>query len=670
MPSTNSWYEIKALANGSAEIFIFEEIGLWGITAKRFIDDIKALGDVKEILLRINSPGGSVFDGMAMYNLLKSHPANVTVRVEGVAASMASVIMCAGNRVIVPENALVMIHNPMGGVYGDEEELRKVADVMAKVKAAIVSAYVARTGRTEDEVAAWMNAETWFTGAEAVEFGFADETDKPVALAACAHRAFANYQNTPASLKAMAMNSPTTTAVVAANTGVTTMPQAQPSAKPGDQTTTVAAKSEAEIRAEVMAQEQGRRQTITARFGTHATAHAELLRNCLDDMQCTPEAAADRLLNALGAAATPTATPTRVSVVTGSAQLLAHAEEALAVKANLIKPADVSKNNGLRGYTLAEMARALLEAHGVGLVGVDRLGMVGQAFTHSSGDFGRVLGNVAHRALLFGYDNQEQSFRDWTIKGTLSDFRPADRVGLDGFPLLDKVPEGGEYKYATLNDRGETIQLATYGKLFSITRQAIINDDLSVFTEVPQKMGQAAYRTLNRLVYAVLSGTHKMADGKTLFHADHKNIAVAAAPSVAALGAAKALMRKQKDSAGAVLNVRPGFVIAPVALEDIFRSLLAAEYDPAQAEARVPNPVRNMAEVIADAELDEVSTSAWYLVGGRGYDTIEVAYLDGDERPRLEQKSGWTVDGVEFKVSIDAGVKARDHRPFVKNEGQ
>ncbi len=662
MPSTKNktWFEIKALANNEARIEIFEEIGYWGVTAKTFSDSLKALGDVQTIYLHINSPGGSVFDGMAIYNILKNHPANVIVRVEGLAASMASVIMCAGDEVIVPENALVMIHNPTGGAYGDEDEMRKMADVLAKVKAAIVSAYVSRSGRTEEEVAAWMSDETWFTGAEAVAAGFADKTDQPVELAACAHRMIANFTKAPDSLKNLSGTPTQTPATAAGKTGVITMPEPKTPATP-------VAKTEEEIRAQAIAGERARRDSIKAKFGVHATAHAELLNTCLDDMNITAVDAGDRLLKALGEGVTPSNKTTHISVVTGNAQFLQDAEQVLSARSGLLKASEVRKENGLRGYTLAELARATLELHGASLVGMDRMGMVGHAFTHNSGDFTRLLGNVAHKAMLFGYEDQEQSFREWTIKGTLSDFRPADRVGLESFPVLDKVPEGGEYKYATLADRGERIQLATFGKLFSITRQAIINDDLHAFTEIPKKMGQSAYRTVNKLVYAVLTSNPQMADGKALFHADHKNLLTGAAPSIASLGLARAAMRKQKDSANTVLNIRPGFVICPVALEDQINTIIAGEFDPAGGDAKVPNAIRNFATVISDAELDEVSASNWYLVAGRGYDTIEVAYLDGDESPRLEQQAGWTVDGVEFKVGIDAGVKARDFRTFQKN---
>ena len=168
---------MQAAANvpTTAEISIFDEIGMWGVTAKQFISDLKALGDVKDILLSINSPGGSVFDGLAIYNALRSSGANVTVKVMGIAASIASVIAMAGKKIVMPENAFMMVHNPLGGGFGYSEDLRAIADAMDKVGESLIATYVARTGKSAEEVKALLDAETYMSAEEAVSLGFADE---------------------------------------------------------------------------------------------------------------------------------------------------------------------------------------------------------------------------------------------------------------------------------------------------------------------------------------------------------------------------------------------------------------------------------------------------------------------------------------------------------------
>ena len=178
-----TWYSIQAKADQSADISIFDEIGFWGVTAKQFIGDLKAI-DAKTIKLAINSPGGSVFDALAMYNALRQHPANVEVTVLGVAASAASLVAMAGDTIVMPENAFMMIHNPLNFAYGNADELREVADVLDKIGASLVATYANRTGLPEDEIKALLDAETWLNAEEAVLKGFADELQPALKVAA------------------------------------------------------------------------------------------------------------------------------------------------------------------------------------------------------------------------------------------------------------------------------------------------------------------------------------------------------------------------------------------------------------------------------------------------------------------------------------------------------
>ena len=198
-----TWYQIQAKKDKpkAAEISIHDEIGLWGISASAFMRDLRGMGELDEIHLSIHSPGGDVLDGWAIYNSLKNSKAKITARVEGLAASMASVILMAADTVEIPENAYVMIHNPWGLAIGDADEMRDTADLLDKLGNGLVNAYTSRTGNTEADVREWMDAETWMDGKEAVERGFADKLLDGVALSA---RAFDNrkFKMTPQSLQA------------------------------------------------------------------------------------------------------------------------------------------------------------------------------------------------------------------------------------------------------------------------------------------------------------------------------------------------------------------------------------------------------------------------------------------------------------------------------------
>ena len=145
---------MQAGHQSDADIYIYDEIGFWGVTAKQFISDLNALGDITHINLHINSPGGDVFEGIAIFNALKTHGASITVYVDGVAASMASVIAMVGNPVIMPENTFMMIHKPFGFTGGDAEDMRTYADLLDKVEAVLLPAYAQKTGKTTDEIAA------------------------------------------------------------------------------------------------------------------------------------------------------------------------------------------------------------------------------------------------------------------------------------------------------------------------------------------------------------------------------------------------------------------------------------------------------------------------------------------------------------------------------------
>lgn len=204
-----TWYSIKAQNENEALIDIFDLIGYWGISARDFISDLKGLGgNVQNIRVRINSDGGEVFDGIAIYNALKRHQANVTVEVYGIAASIASIIAMAGDKVIMPANTFMFIHDPLAVVIGDADDMRDVADSLEKIAGALQSTYMVKTGKSEEDVKKWMNSDTWFTAQEALDAGLADEVTDAVKMAASAN--IGKFKNLPEALKALAEETPVT----------------------------------------------------------------------------------------------------------------------------------------------------------------------------------------------------------------------------------------------------------------------------------------------------------------------------------------------------------------------------------------------------------------------------------------------------------------------------
>lgn len=183
-----TWFTIKNAADApAAEISIHDEIGAWGISAKDFLGQLKNIPAGRPLTLSLHSPGGEVFDGLAIYHALKAR-GNVNVRIEGLAASMASVIAMAGTRIEMPRNAYLMIHNPSGFAMGESSDMRQLADLLDKLKGSLIAAYRDRTKKSDEDLTAMMDAETWLTGEEAVAQGFADALTDAVALSASAFK--------------------------------------------------------------------------------------------------------------------------------------------------------------------------------------------------------------------------------------------------------------------------------------------------------------------------------------------------------------------------------------------------------------------------------------------------------------------------------------------------
>lgn len=178
-----TWYNLKAAADKTPVLSIFDDIGAYGVSAKSFLNDLRTV-TTDEVDVEINSPGGDVFTGLAIYNGLRASGKKINVKVLGLAASAASLVAMAGDTIEMPENAFMMIHNPWGFVMGGADEMRNTADVLDKIGTGLVSTYAKRTGKTDQEITALLDAETWMTAQEAVDAGFATSVTAALAVKA------------------------------------------------------------------------------------------------------------------------------------------------------------------------------------------------------------------------------------------------------------------------------------------------------------------------------------------------------------------------------------------------------------------------------------------------------------------------------------------------------
>ena len=446
------------------------------------------------------------------------------------------------------------------------------------------------------------------------------------------------------------------------NAGATPAPQATPAQPaptvPVNQAPTAPVDNTAQVQAEL----NKRNADIKAVFAPFGSAHSDLLVECLGDLSITAEQAKDKLLAKLGANTTPSAA---VTPYADNGNIVGDSvKQSLLARAGIDKDKANAKDNAYNAMTLRELARASLVDRGVSVSGQNAMSMVGLAFTHSSSDFGQILIDVAHKSLLKGWETAAENFDQFTSRGTLTDFRAAKRVGLGDFGHLPQVGEGEEYTYGTIGDEGASVALATYGQLFSITRQAILNDDMHLLTKIPEKMGQAARATIAKLVFALLTGNAKAQDGKALFDASHKNTITNAVLDLANIDKGIQLMNGFVNARGEPLAIEPEFMLLPTSMYTRGLQLIkSASVEGADANSGIINPLRDIVTPVKSARLQAADEKSWYLINK---EAIEVSYLDGIDTPYMEQQNGFTVDGVSTKVRIDAGVNVIDYRGIVK----
>ena len=324
-----------------------------------------------------------------------------------------------------------------------------------------------------------------------------------------------------------------------------------------------------------------------------------------------------------------------------------------------------------RGYSLLELARAFLETDGTRVRGLSRDEIATRAL-HSTSDFPEILAAVTNKTLRDAYQAAPRTFPAIARRASASDFKDIRRLQLGEAPQLEKVAENGEFKRGTMGEGKESYRVETYGKVIGITRQVIINDDLDAFTRVPSLFGTSAATLESDVVWGIITANPAMGDTKALFHASHKNLAAAGAVlDVANLGVARAAMAKQVGLDGkTILNIRPAYLVVPSTLELTAEQIIAQNLVPAKSGDVVPQSIRSLA-VIAEPRLDPASGAVpWYLFASPAQiDTIEYAYLEGQEGVYIETRMGFDVDGVEVKARLDFGAKAIDWRGMHKNPG-
>lgn len=331
-----------------------------------------------------------------------------------------------------------------------------------------------------------------------------------------------------------------------------------------------------------------------------------------------------------------------------------------------------------RGYTMIDMAREAIRMAGGNTEGMSRqdiakiaLNVGGQsqqraAGMHSTSDFPLILGNTINRSLKAAYDEIPQTWLPLGRQNNFADFRARTSVALGEASRLERVREGGEYKYGTLPEEGSEMRAEKWGKIIAYTWEMMVNDDLGAFDRVPAALAASARQTESDVVWDLFLTDRKWSDGAILFSSGHGNLAgTASAITIASLQAARTAMRTQKGiDKKTFINVEPRYLVVGPLNELAAYQLTSSAYTPIN-NATI-NPVYN-SQLIVIVE-PRITDYSWFLVGANA-ETFEYGYLDGEGGMTTDTREGFEVDGVEVKARLVFGAGWVDFRGAYKNAG-
>lgn len=671
-----------------------------GFTARAVLEALaEADGDVT---VRLNSGGGFAWEGVAIHSALMAHPGRVTVRVDGVAASAASVIAMAADELVMATGAMLMIHDPRNISMGTAEDHRREAAMLDRLAGQAAAIYAGRSGRGEDEIRALMAAETWLTGEEAAEMGFADRAGEGEAATASAFD-YRAYKNSPAALVRASERmgwafgqpegregpAPRERAVAPITTEALMVTQSTAAAhsEAAENIETPAAVQAVEAAPEMRAEPRpdpvaDRRAAVLGRFGERMTARqVEDVAVAARDTADALVRAADIVIEAQMAAAGPeTREPARI--VSDERERNADAMIS-ALQHTMFGSGLEGAATQYRGLTFKKLAVDLSGRRGYSWNDSDlvRAGMSAQgvlmAAGHSTSDFSYITTEVINRQLRAAYDSRPGTWGAISRQRTATDFRSLYSVQAGVDTEMKKIAEDGEYQGTVLTDGGETLKVERYGRKVLLTFEAVINDDLGAFARLPQDFARGARNLESRIVWGIINANGNLSDGTALFAtaAARKNLASSGgAISVTTIGAARKAMWEQrpmgaKATGDDFISAVPDMLYVPPALELTALQFAAATSPDTDGNT---NPYKAtltpMVEPRLGAAVTGGSDAAWYLFDS-SLPVIEHAYLSGYEAPMVEAMDRMDPDGVTLIARHIFGAGAVEFRGAYKNPG-
>jgi ATP-dependent Clp endopeptidase proteolytic subunit ClpP len=685
-------------------------IGDWydGLEASRLIPLISAGDD--DLDIRINSPGGLVMEGIAIFNAITRERAKgrkVTTYVDGLAASMGSIIAMAGEERIMADNALMMIHNPWDCACGDAVELRNAADRLDQMRDIMVGIYAKATGLDAAALVSMLDAETWFTAEEALAQKFItsiSSIEAASAMTAVFDIKQFGFRKVPDSPRIAAMAMGTTRPAFAGPKPKESHmdPKGNDTAAGNlaedkitkDEAQALATKAAGEAASKAIAAERERGEGIRA-LATKFSLGDEWSAKMVNENKSLADARAAALdvlaekgdqlgIGHSGPSMIKLGDDARDKWLQGAGNALLQRAGVMGTlrKWNEQRGVKVDLDPGeFRGLRNNELARMALDMQGIRYSTYDREKIMGMALTargegggQSTSLFPILLENTMHKIVQASYGITPDTWSRVCAIGSLNDFRPHKRYLRGTLSRLDGLTETGEFQYKKIPDAAkETITGSTKGNIIALTRQALVNDDLDAFSGLAVDLGRAAKLTIEVEFYELLAENSgfgpAMNDSVSFFHADHANVSTGA-PSVASFEAISVVMASQMDVSGnEFLDIMPAVWLGPLGLAGDAKVINGAEYDPDTAsKLQKPNKVRGLFKDIVGTP--RLTGTPWFAFGDPDINpAFEVAFLDGVTEPFLDSEEGWKTDGTEWKVRHDWGMASVNYRAGARSTG-
>jgi len=647
----------------------------------------------RDITVNLFSYGGDAGEGLAIHDILARYQGKKTIVIDGVAASAGSMVAMAGNRVVMPSNSLLMIHNCWSMAAGDAESLRTSANLLDTYSASYRATYARKSGAAETQVDEWMaagsGAGTWFTAAAAVEAGLADEEAAPVDVRASVPVLPADrFPNPPAVLLRSWAAIPSLSTEENPNPSLIPMTsqtqaggapaattESQPVAAAATEAVTVKAQAPEPVAASTESATIAglRREADIRRCAASAGLAAEVVQAMVDGGKPFADVAMEIVTahaSVVEGRAGAAGHPARIQVTRDAGDsVMAGIGDMLEARINPgAKISDAGK--AYRGYSLMECVRIFSESRGINTAGRSKSDLVAMAM-HSTSDFPLLFSNLAGKTLTAAYEEEPHTWKPLARQRNLPDFKQVSDLVLAADLAPELLLEGGEYKKGTLQEAQATWKLATYARKVTISRQAIINDDLSALERTPEYLGRGFRRLESNLVWALItSNANVSVDGAALFAAGHNNTG-SGVIGIAGMNAAKKAMRKQTDISGVTVNLTPDYLIVPTDLEaTALQFLYPTGYAPAALTgAAGPNVYAGAMQLIVEPRLDGSATQ-WYAASAPSkLEGLVYGYLADEPGPTITPVPERDPDGLTLLARFDFGCAVKDYRFIYRSTG-